>query len=201
MRRDQLKDIINITSVIAAVLATSIPILLFNMFSINRNWMLAAIAVSAYAAVVSVYISRMRERRLRQRRIFIIYGNRDRDKAFEIVKHLRELGYNPWFDVDEIAPGQKWAQAVMKGIEESSVALLLVSENLKAGDGFVAKEIEAAMSAMRSRDETFSPVIPIRLDDTPVPEQVRDIHWVDIRNKEGYEQLEKGLKRVLGQGS
>lgn len=199
MRRDQIKEIVNIVSITVAVSAMTVSVFSLKEFSGNFHWMLAAVFTSAYAAAFSLYLSRRRERRLRQRRIFIIYSNKDRDKATEIVRKLRDLGYNPWFDADEIAPGQKWQQAIMKGIEESAIALLLVSENLKTEEGFVTKEIDVAMTAMRSRDETFSPVIPIRLDDTPVPEQFKDIHWVDIRNEEGYEQLEKGLKRVLGQ--
>jgi len=199
MRRHQLKDIINIFSVVGAVITMFIYILALGRFSNRWIWVLIALFMSIYAAAFSVYLSRKRERRLRQRRIFIIYANRDREKATEVVKKLREMGYNPWFDVDEIAPGQKWTHTIMKGIAESAVALLLVSKNIRAEDGFVSKELDAAMSTMTSRDESFSPVIPILLDESPVPMQLRDVHWVDLRNKEGYEQLEKGLKRILGQ--
>lgn len=199
MRRDQLKDLLNMITVAIALVAMTFSVFSLKEFSSSRPWMFAAILTSAYAAIFSLYLSRMRERRLRQRRIFIIYSNKDSDKASEIVKQLRELGYNPWFDKDEIAPGQKWQQAILKGIEESAIALLLVSENLKTEKSFVSKEIDAAMSTMRSRDETFSPVIPVYLDDTSVPEQVKGIQGVDIRDKEGYEQLKKGLKRLLGQ--
>ena len=87
----------------------------------------------------------------------------------------------------------------MKGIAESAVALYLVSENLKDSNKFVGEELKAAMSVMRSRDESFSPVIPVRLDDSVVPQELGDVHWVDLRDKDGLEKLEKGLKRVLGQ--
>ena len=189
----------NMVAVTAAVTAMSISFLEFRGFNDSRATLWLALAASAYAAIFSVYFARMRERRMRRRRIFVIYSNKDKEAATKIVQHLRTNGYNPWFDVDEIAPGQKWTQSVMKGIAESAVALYLVSDNLKGSSKFVAEELNAAMSVMRSRDESFSPVIPVRLDDSEVPHELKDVHWVDLRDKDGLEQLEKGLKRVLGQ--
>ncbi|MCB1824034.1 MAG: toll/interleukin-1 receptor domain-containing protein [Candidatus Competibacteraceae bacterium] len=199
MKPEQLKDYISMAAVVAAVVATSFSFLEFKGIGDSSTPILIALAASAYAAVFSVYVSRMRERRLRQRRVFIIYSSKDRKPAAEVVHYLRVNGYNPWFDVDEIAPGQKWEQSVMKGIGESAVALYLVSENMKSSNKFVSEELKTAMSIMRSKDESFSPVIPVRLDDAEVPQELADVHWVDLRSKDGLEQLEKGLNRVLGQ--
>ncbi len=199
MKPEQLIHYISVVAVFAAVGATSLSFLEFKGIGDSRTTIIVALAASAYAAVFSVYLSRIRERRLRQRRVFIIYSSKDRGPAADVVQHLRSNGYNPWFDVDEIAPGQKWAQSVMKGISESAVALYLVSENMKSSSKFVSEELKAAMSVMRSKDESFSPVIPVRLDDAEVPQELADVHWVDLRSKDGLEQLEKGLKRVLGQ--
>lgn len=200
MKPEHFKEFISIAAVFGAVASMFVYVIESQGFGdSSRTAIWFALAASAYAAIFSVYYSRMRERRLRQRRIFIIYSSKDREAASKIVEHLRSSGYNPWFDVDEIAPGQKWTQSVMKGIAESAVALYLVSENLKDSNKFVGEELKAAMSVMRSRDESFSPVIPVRLDDSVVPQELGDVHWVDLRDKDGLEKLEKGLKRVLGQ--
>lgn len=200
MKQEQIKDFISIAIALVAVTATSVSFIGFKFFENSPvSPVFLALGASAYAAFFSVYLSRMREKRLRQRRVFIIYSSKDRVAASEIVQYLRSGGYNPWFDVDEIAPGQKWTQSIMKGINESAVALYLVSDNLNDSKKFVSEELKAAMSVMRSRDESFSPVIPVRLDDSPVPEELLDVQWVDLREKNGLEQLEKGLKRVLGQ--
>lgn len=201
MKRYQINvilKILNFIAIVFAVTTTIIAVIFYTEFEYNSQWLTLAVVTSAYSAFLYVSISRMREKRLRQRRIFIIYSNKDRDKASKIVFLLREHGYNPWFAVDEIAPGQKWAASVLKGIAESSVALLLVSENIKMESSFIAEELKAAMSMMSSKDESFSPVIPVRLDDSPVPKEVSDVHWVDFRNEDGIKQLDKGLKRVLG---
>jgi hypothetical protein len=79
------------------------------------------------------------------------------------------------------------------------VALLLVSKNLNLEKNFASKELETAMSVMRSRNELFSPIIPVRLDDSEVPRDLSDVNWVDLQSKDGFEQLERGLKSVLGQ--
>ena len=178
--------------------------MVFNEFKGISSDLLAlelAIGTSGFAAFSKVYMSRLRERKLRQQRIFIMYNKKDVAEASRIVNHLRECGYNPWFDVDEIAPGQRWAQSIMKGISESAVALYLVSENIDRESGFLAEELKAALSTMRSHDELFSPIIPVRLDNSEMPLELRNIQWVDIRENEGLGQLEKGIRRVLGQSN
>lgn len=200
MKAAHFADIISKSSAFLAVFSiviTAFSFIQFRGFSDSSSLIFLALFASAYAAIIALWVSRMRERRLRQRRIFIIYSRKDKEKAAEIVQHLRSEGYNPWFDIDEIAAGQMWSKSVMKGIGESAVALYLVSENQKTGSKFVAEELKAAMSSMRSRDETFSPVIPLRFDDSEIPPELADVQWVDMRTEHGLAQLAMGLERVL----
>ena len=42
----------------------------------------------------------------------------------------------------------------------------------------------------------LSPVIPVRLEDTKVPERLSSIHWVDLFEKEGTEKIINALKKM-----
>lgn len=168
--------------------------------STSHRWpILAALVASAYAAAASIYFSRLRERRLRHGRIFLIYNSRDRDVARKLSAMLKEKGYRPWLDVEEIVPGQHWLPSIIKALSESSAAVVLVSENSNATESsFFRRELEMAKEMMRSRDELSSPVIPVRLDDSPVPSDLAGVHWLDMRQQDAIDDLDRGLKRVLG---
>jgi len=195
MRKQYLSEIASVLAAAVAVVAMSTSIFKFDKFDDMKLAFAVAAAAAAYAGFFSVYLTRMRERRLRQKRVFLIYSRKDKESVSKLVKLLKERGYNPWFDVEEISPGQKWAPSVLKGLTDSAVALLVVSKNLDLSTGFVAQELKTAMASMRSRDEAFSPVIPVRLDDSPVPDEVKEVHWVDLDGDKGLEQLDIG--RIL----
>lgn len=198
MKRERHTELISLAAVLASVAAMALSIFEFKGIGDSKTTMFLGIATSLYAAAISIYFSRSKQRRLRQRRVFIMYSHADRSVAQELVAKLKANGYNPWFDVDEIAPGQKIAETVIGGISQSAVALLLVSKNLDLEKATIGKELKVAMATMKSKDESFSPVIPLRLDDTEVPESLAGVHWIDIRDPESFERLDKGLKRVLG---
>jgi hypothetical protein len=82
-------------------------------------------------------------------------------------------------------------------LEDSSSALILNSSNLDLNDERVAREISVAMSKMRSKDALFSPVIPLTLDESPVPEFLKDVCDAKINSEEDIQSLARSLKRVL----
>ena len=158
---------------------------------------LMALAISSYVAVASIAFSRIQQQKRRRERVFIIYSHSDLEQAKLVSEALKVHGFHPWLDVEEIRPGQRWLAAIEKGLNECSSALLLVSANLDITNETIAQEIGIAMSTMRSRDETFSHVIPVILDDTPIPDILKDVYAAKFDRNEGMDSLAKGLARVL----
>lgn len=154
-----------------------------------------ATALAAVAASMSILITRRFERERERRRVFLIYAREDIEVARRLAADLKESGFRPWLDVDEIVPGQIWQKAVLKALEESAVALVLVSKNL-AKKGFVQEELKVALESLQERDKEISPIVPVKLDDSEVPEQLAHIQWVNLNEEGGLERLLSGLSRV-----
>lgn len=155
-----------------------------------------AIAAALVGAGLSIYVSR-RSQQLRQGRVYIMYSHADRDAAVGLVQKLRAEGYNPWFDQDEIAPGQKIHESTQNGLSHSVVALLLISEQLNLDNALINKELNYVLERVKPADASFSPVIPVRLDDADIPAVLAGISWIDLREANAFERLNQSLRRIL----
>jgi phosphate/sulfate permease len=154
-----------------------------------------AAILAGLAAYISIAASRRLKREREQGRVFLIYAREDLDAARKIATVLRENGFRPWLDVDEISPGEFWQKSIMDALERSAAALVLVSRNLTK-EGFVQKEIKAALDRLQEQEAGVSPIIPVRLDATTVPNELSRIQWVDFFTKGGKESLLNGLSRI-----
>jgi hypothetical protein len=167
-------------------------------FLTEKNTVILVGFAAAYVAFFSLFISRRLERHRMNKRIFIIYSHKDIELARTLTEQLKAKGYNPWLDEQEIVPGQNWAKAINQAIEKSSIALFLSSKNIENSQGFAMKEIKVARELLRANQESHSPIIPVYLEESKLPEELAGIHAVKLYEKNGFEQLEKGLEYVLG---
>lgn len=194
MRSDQLKIF---TGVVAA-LASAATFILFSDLDINKNisWAVATMASLYVAGFSLLFTRRLERRRAKEKRVFIIHAREDVDSALEIAHKLKEEGFNPWLDIIDILPGQRWEKAVQHALEESAIALFLSSENTTNSDGYFNKEIQYVMSSFRVRNELDSPVIPVRLDDSELPDELVGIQWIDY-SPQGTDKLTHALQSFL----
>jgi hypothetical protein len=198
-RRKEITAALSIISVFIALMAVFFTKTLIGDFS--RSLVLItgfAAMVAALAAVMSIMISQRLAKEREKRRVFIIYAREDLEAARNLSANLRELGFNPWLDVDEISPGQVWRKSVINALEKSSMALVLISKNLSK-KGFVQEELKVAMGILQEREKDISPVIPVRLDESEVPESLSHIHWVNLFEENGIDRLVKGLS-IIAEG-
>lgn len=165
----------------------------------NEDFTVIAIGVAAvYAGFFSMYLSRRLEKQRMGKRIFFIYSHKDKEKAMDLAVKLKEKGYNPWVDELEIIPGQNWSKAILQAIESSTVAIYLCSNSATGSDGFISKEIKHSMDVLRATKEAHSPIIPVFLEESVLPEELAGIHAVKLYENGGFEKLEKGLEYMIG---
>ena len=71
------------------------------------------------------HVTLSRVRNLRQ--IFISHAHQDVEFARRLTADLRAHSWQIWIAPDSIFPGEKWVEAINRGLEESGVFLLLIS--------------------------------------------------------------------------
>lgn len=61
--------------------------------------------------------------------IFLSYSNRDKSWVIEFVSALKDAGIKTWFDVHDITPGERWDEKIQQALRESSIIVVILSEN------------------------------------------------------------------------
>jgi hypothetical protein len=126
-------------------------------------------------------------------RIFIAYAAEDAGMADELFAALETRGFAPWMDRRKLLPGQNWPRRIEEAIASSDFFIACFSRNsVKKRGGFQA-EIRYALDCARRvpLDDVF--LIPVRLNDCPVPACIqRETQYVDL-----FPCWDAGLARVV----
>ncbi|WP_263353324.1 TIR domain-containing protein [Acidicapsa acidisoli] len=133
-------------------------------------------------------------RRKASPQIFISHARGDVEKVKLISDSLREAGFRPWLDSEQILPGQRWATEIYSAIEKSDFFLIFLSkESLNVnGRAYAENELRILESVLQSKDKAV--VIPVRLDDVDPPMPLRGYRWIDYFAKDGPEELIQALR-------
>jgi CheY-like chemotaxis protein len=134
-----------------------------------------------------------RERRKNPKRlIFISYAREDARTASRLYTDLRELGAEPWLDVEDIRGGQPWERALRTALKSSTHVLILISKYSVGKRGFVQREVRQALDILDEFPPERNFVIPVRLEDIqPQHERLATLNWVDL-----FPSYERGFGRL-----
>jgi len=108
--------------------------------------------------------------------VFISYSRQDRTFVQRLVSSLREEGVQTWTDLENISPGQEWAQEIERGLLRSSALIYVASRNSTQSEW-----MDVELRAFLSKN---SHVIPVIIDDEGVaslPIPLRQFQWADFR--------------------
>jgi hypothetical protein len=105
---------------------------------------------------------------------FISYSRADKLMAEHVEAQLAAAGIPAWRDVKGIKAGSSWDNSIEQALLDSSHVLALVSVNSVSSQN-VADEIGYA----RERKKT---IIPLLLDDTPLPMRMHRAQAIDLRS-------------------
>ena len=136
----------------------------------------------------------MPEEEQRPLRVFLCHASADKPAVRDLYKRLKTDGVEPWLDVENLLPGQKWQVEIPSAVRESDVVLICLSEKSINKEGYVQKEISFALDRALEMPEGRIFLIPARLEECQVPKQLSDYQWVDLFAENGYERLMMALK-------
>lgn len=125
--------------------------------------------------------------------VFLAYVEEDYALAHRLYLQLRAEGFEPWLDKKKLLPGQNWPRAIEQAIEISNFFLPCFSNRAGGKRGHFQAELRYALdcAARLPLDDVY--IIPIRLEECPVPLRIRrELQYVDL-----FPDWERGLRRIL----
>jgi len=126
--------------------------------------------------------------------VFICHSSSDKPKAYSLYQRLRQDGFDPWLDAEDLIPGQDWQIEIPKAVENSQVVLVCLSPSAITTEGYVQREIKFALDVADEKPEGTIYLIPVKLEPCEVPMRLSRWQWVDLYEEGGYERLLKALK-------
>lgn len=111
---------------------------------------------------------------------FLSYSKIDTTQVREFAAKLKSEGWiDPWFDEEDILPGQVWQDRVTHGVSNSHAVIILLSKAAVRSEGYFQKEIKLALDTAAEKPEGTIFIIPIRLDECDVPMMLQKYQYVD----------------------
>jgi hypothetical protein len=134
----------------------------------------------------------------RKLRVFLCHAKEDKTKILGLYHQLKEANTEPWIDIHNIIPGQKWEEEIEKAIGSTDAVLVCLSNASTLKTGYVQTEIRRALDIATRQPEGKLFIIPMRLEECQVPSRLQDIQYVDYFEPEGYNSLLTALRHLSG---
>lgn len=127
-------------------------------------------------------------------RVFLCHSSEDKPAVRELYDRLVSLGIDVWLDERKILPGQRWDREIRHAIKEAHVVIVCLSHRSIVRKGYMQSELRNVLEIGQQYPEDTVFIIPARLDDCVVPEDLSHLQWVNIYDNHGYERLIESLR-------
>jgi len=122
-------------------------------------------------------------------RIFISYSSLDATFAERLARELQTGEFDVWIDRSDIKPGASLPSALDKGLATCGVFVPVLTPSSLASP-WCRAEIDAAL--VRSTDDSNLVIMPVLLEDCPIPPLLNRLVRVDFRDS-----FERGAIRMV----
>ncbi|MGA8026924.1 MAG: TIR domain-containing protein [Bryobacteraceae bacterium] len=122
-------------------------------------------------------------------KLFLCHSSGDKTSVRDLFDLLQNDGANPWLDERQLLPGQHWEDEIRQAIRSADIVVICLSSKSVTKEGFVQKEIALALDLSAEKPEGTIFLVPLRLEDCPVPARLKHLHYVDFFVDGGYERI------------
>lgn len=126
--------------------------------------------------------------------VFISYAREDQEQASKLYVQLKQYYCTPWIDIENLLPGDQWEIIIPKIIEQSDFFLACLSRTSSSKIGFFQTELKHGYKKLQRYPSSNTYIIPIRLDDCEVPEEIKHLTWVNLYESNGISKLIAAIK-------
>lgn len=114
--------------------------------------------------------------------VFLSYASSDAELVSELYVHLKEARILSWFDQDQIDPGFPIIGEIARGLNTCGVIAVFLSR-ASIQSAWVLRELNFARALRHSSSLKYLPILIEDLEDHEVPEILRGISHVDLRER------------------
>lgn len=116
----------------------------------------------------------------RKLKVFLCHSSHDKPAVREIYARLKAEGWiDPWLDEEKLLPGQDWDLEIEKAVEETDAVLVFLSDNSVSKEGYIQRELRLILNMADYKPEGTNFILPMRLNECPLPRRLRSWHYVD----------------------
>jgi len=123
---------------------------------------------------------------------FVSHSSADGGVVEELARALARNGVDPWYAGWEIGPGDSIVDKINEGLESCDAFVIVVSRN-SVRSKWVREELN---SAVVERIEREAQIVPVRLDDSPVPPIINHLRYIELYPLE--DNLAELVKAIFG---
>ena len=130
--------------------------------------------------------------------LFLSYIREDEEKVENLYQGLLAKGLKPWMDKRDILPGEIWEISIKKAIRNSDFFIACITANSVHKRGVLQKEIREALDVRNEMQDHDIYIIPARLEDCELPENLSQFQCVDLFRNDGWSSLIKAIDIGIG---
>lgn len=116
--------------------------------------------------------------------VFISHSTEDKPIVHQLATRLKNSGLRVWLDDWEIEPGEMIGRKLEEGLAQSRTLLLAMSKNAFSSDWVSLEHHTVLFRDPTNKERRF---IPIRLDDEPITDVLKQFAYVDWRRQSNEE--------------
>ncbi|KOP26456.1 transcriptional regulator [Hapalosiphon sp. MRB220] len=136
--------------------------------------------------------------------VFLAHNSKDKPQVRAIAEQLTRYNLKPWFDEEEIIPGDNIQQVVFQGISQSKVGAFFISQN---GLGTFQENLELGAIIQfflkKHKNQGFR-VIPILLGINDIPDSLFYLSqwaWIQFTSSNDEAALKSLIRGIRGRGA
>jgi len=129
----------------------------------------------------------------RKLKVFLCHSKDDKPKVRDLYHRLVADGFDAWLDEEKLLPGQDWTTEIPKAVRTSDAVAICISKASVTKEGYVQKEIRIALDIADEKPDGTIFLIPVKLEDSGIPERLSKWQWVNLFDEKGYEKLKLSL--------
>ncbi len=124
---------------------------------------------------------------------FLCCSPDDKVAVQDLYHRLVADGIDAWFSEKDLLPGQDREMEIEKSIRSSDAVVICLSSNIQK-NGHFHKQISYALRMFDEIPAGKIFLIPVKLEECELPEDLRRLYSVNLFDEEGYERLIKSLR-------